>query len=58
MDGIGRRGFLGLGTGAAFAAALPAVADTVFETGDKLTVFGNYQTICKTFHAREHFADD
>ena len=29
MDGIGRRGFLGLGTGAAFAAALPAVADTV-----------------------------
>ena len=37
---------------------VPAVADTVFETGDKLTVFGNYQTICKTFHAREHFADD
>ena len=33
-------------------------ADTVFETGDKLTVFGDYQTICKTFHAREHFADD
>ena len=36
----------------------PAGADTVFEAGDKLTVFGNYQTICKTFHAREHFADD
>jgi Trk K+ transport system NAD-binding subunit len=33
-------------------------ADTVFEIGDKLTVFGDYQTICKTFHAREHFADD
>ena len=33
-------------------------ADTVFEPGDKLTVFGDYQTICKTFHAREHFADD
>lgn len=37
---------------------VPAGADTVFETGDKLTVFGDYQTICKTFHAREHFADD
>jgi hypothetical protein len=36
----------------------PAGADTVFETGDRLTVFGDYQTICKTFHAREHFADD
>ena len=35
-----------------------AQADTVFEPGDKLTVFGDYQTICKTFHAREHFADD
>jgi len=38
--------------------AAPAQADTVFETGDKLTVFGDYQTICKAFHAREHFADD
>ena len=37
--------------------AMPAGADTVFETGDKLTVFGDYQTICKTFHAREHFSD-
>ena len=36
----------------------PAGADTVFEIGDKLTVFGDYQTICRTFHAREHFADD
>ena len=36
----------------------PAGADTVFETGDKLTVFGDYHTICKTFHAQEHFADD
>ena len=34
-----------------------AQADTVFEEGDKLTVFGDYQTICKAFHAREHFAD-
>lgn len=38
--------------------AIPAQADTVFEPGDKLTVFGDYNTICKTFHAREHFADD
>ena len=37
---------------------MPAGADTVFEIGDKLTVFGDYQTICRTFHAREHFADD
>ena len=36
----------------------PAQADTVFEIGDKLTVFGDYRTICKSFHAREHFADD
>ena len=35
-----------------------AQADTVFEIGDKLTVFGDYKTICKTFHAREHFADE
>ena len=33
-------------------------AETVFEIGDKLTVFGDYKTICQTFHAREHFADD
>ncbi len=36
----------------------PARAETVFEPGDKLTVFGDYHTICKTFHAREHFADE
>ena len=35
-----------------------AQADTVFEPGDKLTLFGDYQTICKTFHAKEHFSDD
>ena len=35
-----------------------ARADTVFEPGDKLTVFGDYSAICKAFHAREHFADD
>ncbi len=37
--------------------AAAAEADTVFEVGDKLTVFGDYKTICKSFHAREHFAD-
>ena len=37
---------------------MPAQADTVFQIGDKLTVFGNYHAICKTFHAKEHFADD
>ena len=37
--------------------AEPAGADTVFSVGDKLTVFGNYAVICRTFHAREHFVD-
>ena len=37
--------------------AAPAGADTVFCLGDQLTVFGDYATICKTFHARERFAD-
>ena len=37
---------------------MAATADTVFETDDKLTVFGDYKTICQTFHAREHLADD
>ena len=37
--------------------AVPATADTVFAVGDKLTVFGDYSTICRTFQAREHFAD-
>lgn len=37
---------------------MPAKAETVFEIGDKLTVFGDYKAICKAFHAREHFADD
>ena len=37
--------------------AAPAGADTVFHVGDKLTVFGDYATICRSFHARERFAD-
>lgn len=35
--------------------AEPAGPDTVFAVGDKLTVFGNYATICRTFHAKESF---
>ena len=38
--------------------AEPAGADTVFQVGDKLTVFGDYATICRTFHARERFTED
>ena len=34
-----------------------AGADTVFKIGDKITVFGDYSVICKSFHARERFAD-
>jgi hypothetical protein len=34
-----------------------AGADTVFQVGDKLTVFGNYKTICRTFDAQESFED-
>ena len=35
-----------------------ADADTVFEVGDKLTVFGDFKTICKVFHGSEYFADN
>jgi len=38
--------------------ASAAQADSVFQIGDKLTVFGDYKTICKSFHAKEHFSDD
>ena len=37
--------------------AVPAGADTVFQLGDKLTVFGDYVTICRTFHAKERYVD-
>lgn len=40
------------------AKAVPAGADTVFSPGDKLTLFGDYSTICKVFHASELFADE
>ena len=38
-------------------SAEPAGADTVFREGDKLTVFGEYRTICRVFDAKEQFAD-
>ena len=36
----------------------PAGAETVFQTGDKLTVFGEYHVICRVFEAKEQFSDD
>ncbi len=35
--------------------AKPAGARTVMEAGDKLTVFGDYKTICRVFEAKERF---
>ena len=35
--------------------AKPAGARTVMEAGDKLTVFGDYRTICRVFEAKERF---
>ena len=37
--------------------ASAAGADTVFQVGDKLTVFGNYAAICRSFHARERYTE-
>ena len=37
--------------------AEPATADTVLSAGDRVTVFGSYKTICKSFCARERFGD-
>ena len=37
--------------------AEPAGAGTVFKAGDKLTVFGDYATISRVFHARERFSE-
>ena len=37
--------------------AVPANARTVFTNGDKLTVFGRYDVICKAFEAKEAFSD-
>lgn len=38
--------------------AVAAGANTVFSVGDKLTVFGDYATVCRTFHAKERFSDE
>ena len=38
--------------------AEPASADTVFQKGDKLTVFGGYADICKAFSAKEQFTEE
>ena len=35
----------------------PPTAVTIFRDGDKLTVFGDYRTICRAFEARESFED-
>ena len=32
-------------------------ADTVFQEGDRLTLFGEYKNICTAFNAREYFSD-
>ena len=37
--------------------AVPATANTVFQPGDKLTVFGDYATISRVFHAKERFSE-
>ena len=36
--------------------AVPASAGTTFSDGDKITVFGNYDTICEVFDAKEVFS--
>ena len=36
--------------------AVPASADTTFSDGDKITVFGKYDTICEVFEAKEVFS--
>ncbi len=35
-----------------------ALARTVFQPGDRLTVFGDYYQICTAFEAKEHFSED
>ena len=38
--------------------AEPAAGDTQFFPGDKLTVFGDYASICRVFRARELFTEE
>ena len=37
--------------------AEPAKASTIFHAGDKLTVFGDYQTVCRVFEAKERLEE-
>ena len=37
--------------------AEPANAQTVFQVGDKLTVFGDYAAVSRVFHAKERFSE-
>ena len=37
--------------------AEPATADTVFHNGDKLTVFGDYHTVCRVFEANQRVGE-
>ena len=37
--------------------AEPANAQTIFQVGDKLTVFGDYATVSRVFHAKERFSE-
>lgn len=34
-----------------------AMARTVFQVGDRITVFGDYSTLCRAFEAKERFTD-
>jgi hypothetical protein len=38
--------------------AKPAGARTAFQDGDKLTVYGDYRTICRVFEATERFGEN
>ncbi len=51
-----KRGILVMLVEHANASIEGPTAHTTFVPGDKLTVFGDYKTICRTFHAKELFA--
>ena len=51
-----KRGILVMLVEHADASIEGPAAHTTFVPGDKLTVFGDYKTICRTFHAKELFA--
>ncbi|MBR4769277.1 MAG: TrkA C-terminal domain-containing protein [Lachnospiraceae bacterium] len=37
---------------------LPGKAESIFQKGDKLTLFGEYASVCKAFQAKERFTED